>query len=112
MTSRSRAGARGMTAAPLALGCGAGGRATGHGAAARQVPQPRKDNPDHCVTPLVPMNPPPLDRSLAEPAASGWRVVDVTLPGRAMHYRLVDEGGLAVRALDTSRARRPGARPP
>jgi hypothetical protein len=81
MTSRSRAGARGRTAAPLALGCGAGAAPPG---TARQVPQPRKDNPDHCVTPLVPMDPPPLDRSLAELAASGWRVVDVTLPPREL----------------------------
>jgi hypothetical protein len=101
MTNHFRARTGGVAAALLALGCAAVPVVTAPFAAAQRLPQAGEDDPDRYVTPLVPMRPVPLDRSLAELAASGWRVVGVTLSGRTLHYHLADEGALAVCAVDT-----------
>jgi len=69
-------------------------------AASEGLAGPEADE-DRYTTPLVPMRPSPLDRSLAELVASGWRVAGVTLSGQTLHYHLVMEGALAVCAVDT-----------
>jgi len=52
-------------------------------------------------TPLMPMRALPLDRSLPELVAAGWRVVGVTLSGRIFQYHLVGEESLAICFVDT-----------
>ncbi len=51
---------------------------------------------------LMPMQASPLDRSLAELVAAGWRVVGVTVSGRIFQYHLVGEGFLAVCFVNTA----------
>jgi hypothetical protein len=46
------------------------------------------------------MQPVPLDRSLAELVAMGWRVAGITLSGRMLHYHLVADSALAICVVD------------
>lgn len=105
MTRRPLVRTSAMTAALLALYCAsmmpvAAGRIA-MAQMAQKDPQPLADNPNHYVTPPLPMNPSPLAWSLAELVAVGWRVVGVTLSGRTLHYHLANGGALAVCAVDT-----------
>ena len=79
------------------IGIAAGGVRTA--TAQQAVPSPKEGSIHD--TPLVPMRASPLDRSLPELVASGWRVVGVTLSGRIFQYHLVGEGSLAICFVDT-----------
>ena len=47
--------------------------------AQQPMPPPLDNDPSYYITPVVPMQPVSLDRSLAKPVATGWHVVGVTL---------------------------------
>lgn len=109
-TRRSRAGTvdrsrvRTATATLAVLVWFAGIPASGVRSAAGQqaVPPPREERGGGYDTALMPMRASPLDRSLAELVASGWRVVGVTVSGRIFQYHLVGEDSLAVCFVNTA----------